>query len=139
MRQGERMSVRQGARRAGYIATIIVHIVLTYVFNNLLNWRVPYLTDDFVAPLVFFNISFVANIVANAAFLLYDARWFRRLAQIILNVIGFVAILVLFTVFPFEFPPGPWDLVGRIALVAIMFGIAIGTIVELVRLVAGRD
>jgi hypothetical protein len=127
------------ASRAGYVAAIVANLVLLYVFNNLLNWGVPFLTDSFAAVVVFFNWSFVATIVANAAFLFYDGRWFGHLARMAINVFGFVAVLALFTIFPFDFPVGAWDIVGRIVLVLAMVGIAIGTIVELVKLILNRD
>lgn len=131
--------MRSGARRVGYVVTIIVNFILLFVFNNLLNWRVPFLTESFVTPLLFFNASFAAGIIGNALFLIYDARWIRHIVQIILNVISFAAIYVLFNVFPFNFPSELWDLVAQIVLILTLVGISIGTIVEVVRLFMNKD
>lgn len=140
MRRGQvREGMRVQARRSGYVASIVVNVVLLFVFSNLLSWGVPFLTEEFTAPLLFFNLSFVAAIVGNILTLFYDANWFRHLVRIIVNVIGAAAIYVLLIVFPFAFPAGPWDLVGRIVLAMILVGIGIGTIVEAVRLFFGGD
>ncbi len=131
--------MKSGARRVGYVVTIIINFVLLFLFNNWMNWRVPFLTESFVTPLLFFNASFVAGIVGNALFLIYDPRWLRHIVQIILNVVSFAAIYVLFVVFPFNFPSELWDLIARIVLIAALVGISIGTVVEVVRLFLNKD
>lgn len=127
------------ARRADYVGSIIVYLILLFVFSNLLGWGVPFLTEEFTAPLLFFNVSFVAGIIGSILMLAYDARWFRHVVRIVQNILGGAAVYVLLIVFPFVFPAGPADLVVRIVLIVTLVGIGIGTIVELVKLPFGRD
>ena len=127
------------ARRAGYVASIVVYVILLLVFSNLLSWGIPFLTEEFTAPLMFFSVSFIAAVIGNVFMLVYDARWFRHLVRIVLNILGGVAVYVLLVVFPFAFPAGPADLVVRIVLIVALVGVGIGTIVEFGRLLFGRD
>lgn len=128
-----------GARRVGYIFAILFTLVFMYVLNHLLEWHVPFLTNDFKICLWVINLSLAASIVGNALFLAYDAPWFRHLIQLILDVFAFVAVYILYAIFPFAFPEAIWGLVARIVLIAIMVGVGIGFVVELVNLVRNRD
>ena len=131
--------VKRKGRTGGYIAAIVVNFVILYVFNNLLSWQVPFLTQDWVAPLAFFNVAIVATIGANIVFLAYDSPWFRHLVQAGLSVLGFLAVYMVWAVFPFDFPAEIWNLLGHIVLALIMVGLGIGIVVDVVKVVIGRD
>ena len=126
-------------RQAGYVAAVIVNIVLWYAANNLLRWKVPFITEGFADVLWAINLSLAPSIVGNALFLAFDPRWFRRAVQIVLNLFGLLSAYVLYRVFPFDFGPGPWELGIRLSLGVVIVGIAIGTIAELIGLLAGKD
>jgi hypothetical protein len=117
--------------RVGYIIAIIVNVILLWVANNLLAWNVPFLTSDFVAVLGVLNISIGANIL----WFFYDAAWFRHLLQIILNILAMVVIYTFYVVFPLDIGPDIVRLVLRIAMIAMLIGLGIATIIELIRLI----
>lgn len=129
----------QSGRQVGYVAAIIANLVVLYVFHNLLRWSVPFLTEDWNAVLPYVDLSIWATMAANAMWLFYDARWFRRLVQIGLNVLGFRVMWAMYTIFPFQFELYPVEQGLRIAFLAAMVGLAIGTVVEIVSLLLGRN
>lgn len=138
----ERRRKRQasvGARRVGYISAIISTLVFMYIINHLLEWGVPFLTNGFRICLWVINLSLAASIVGNALFLAYDVRWFRRIIRIMLNIFAFVAVYIVYTIFPFAFPEAIWAMLSRFVLIIIMIGIGVGLIVEFVRLVLNRE
>ncbi len=131
--------IKRRARRAGYIVAIIVNVVLLIVLNNLLAWGVPFLTYSFNACLWAINLSLVVSIVGNAVLLAYDARWFRHVIQIVLDIFALVAIYVVYVIFPFAFPQAFWVFIAKLALILAMVGVIVALIVEFVKLVLNRD
>ena len=129
---------RRRPPRSAYWVAIIVNAILLFVAHNLLNWGVGFITEEFATVLWVIDLSLGATIAANIVFLFYDPAWFRHMAQVALNVVAVVATYTVFTVFPFALS-GLADLAVRIALIVAMVGLGIGTIVEVVRLVLGRD
>jgi len=125
--------------KTGYVAAVIVNAIMIYVFNNLLNWGVPFLTSDYSGVLWSINISLAANIIANILFIVYDPGWFHHIAQIVLNVIGLFVVFMIFTIFPFTFADKSWTFWVKIALIIVMAGIGIGTIVEFFRLILRKE
>jgi hypothetical protein len=147
VRSGERPSEPQpvagdrgrSARQAGYVAAVIVNLVLLYVFHNLRQWGVSFLTEDWDEVLPYMDASIWGTIAANVAWIFYDMRWFRRLAQIGLNVLGFRVVWAMYTIFPFEFELYPIEQAVRIGLLVALVGIGIGTVVEIVSLLFGKN
>jgi hypothetical protein len=135
---GTDKTTRRRPGKTAYIFAIIINAVVLFVFNNFLKGHVPFLTDSFRDVLWAFDLSLGLTIAANALFLYYDPAWFRHLAQMVLNVFGFVAVYNLFLVFPFSFPD-PLQLAVKIALIAAMVGLGIAFIVEFIRLVLRKD
>ncbi len=119
---------------AGYIGTVVVTIILLIVVNNLLEWHVPLLPTDFRRCLPIINISLTAGIIANLVFIFLNPAWFTHLVQAVLDVIAFVAVFTVYHVYPFAPAQIPFAWAITLGLFAIMFGIAIAFIVELVRL-----
>ena len=129
------------ARRAGYLVTIVVNLVLLVIVNNLLTWGwLPFLTDDFTRVLPILNLSIGASIIVNAIYLAYDPLWFTELFEVVLLGISFAAGLRLYQVFPFDFSAYEfaWDTVVRgilvLGLVGVGIGLVAGTVKLLVRL-----
>lgn len=125
-------------RRVGYVAAIIVNLIMLYVVHSLLRWGVPFLTEDWAAVLPYMDNSIWTTIAANIAWIFYDARWFRRLLQIGLNVLGFRVVWAMFTIFPFEIDVYPVEQILRVGLQVAMVGIVIGTVVEIIGLLFGK-
>jgi hypothetical protein len=125
--------------KAGYVAVIIINAIMIYIFNNLLNWGVPFLTSDYSGVLWAINLSLGMTITVNILFLIYDPGWFRHLAQIVLNVIALFVAFIIFTVFPFTFADKSWAFWVKIALIVIMAGTGIAIIVEFFRLILRKE
>jgi len=83
----------------------------------------------------------VASAVVNAAYLAYDAAWFKSVCQIGVTAIGLVAAIRTWQVFPFDFSPydGPWATLTRLLLVLAIFGSIVGIGAELARLAGRRN
>ena len=120
-----------------YVIAIIASLILLYVFNNLLNWHVYFVTDALNQVLWIINLSLITTIIGNAFLLLFKPEWFRHLMKIIINVINFIAVYLVYVVFPFNFNNSflNWGL--NILLILIMIGIVIATVVELYYLITG--
>lgn len=124
---------------AGYVITIVVNAVLLVVAHNALSWGVPFLTEEFLGALWAFDLSLGATMAANLIFLVYDAGWFRHLAQAVLSVLSIVVAYTVYRVFPFEFGSAFWSQAARVLLILGMVGAGIGVVVELARVPFGRD
>jgi hypothetical protein len=121
---------RKNIEKSEYVIAIIVNLILLYVFNNLLNWHVYFITNALNEVLWIINLSIIAAIIGNALLLSYNPEWFRHVMKTILNIFAFVAVYFLYKVFPFNFnnPSLNWGL--NILLILIMIGLAIAIIVE---------
>ena len=141
-RAASRSGTGAGARSGGYLLTIVINALLLYVVHHLVAWEVGFITPAWNDVLWAVDLSLQATIVANVLFLIYDARWFHCLVQVVPAGIAAFAIWWLYQIFPFDLgSPGMNDL-GRLALVALMLAATVGTlfaaiigIVDLVRFI----
>jgi hypothetical protein len=121
------------ARRTGYVVAIAINVAMLYVVNNLLAWDIlPFLTDDFGRVLWLIDISLLATIMVNLAYVAYDQRWFRSLGQMGLNLISLVVAVRMYQVFPFDFSGSTfdWTQIARVVIIFTILGTAIGAIAE---------
>lgn len=130
---------KKGNRKSGYIAAIIINIILIYVFNNLMNWGVPFLTERFSAVLWAINISLSATILANVIYLLADINWLRHTGEIILTALAIFVLFMILVIFPFTFAEESWAFWVRVGLIIAMVGTGIGLIVEIFKLILGKE
>lgn len=121
-----------------YIVAIIFSLIFLYIFNNLLNWNVYFVTTAFNQVLWIINLSITATIIGNALLLLYNPVRFRHLIKLIINIISIIAVYYVYRVFPFEFNNSFYNWGLNIILILIMIATAIAIIVELYLLVTGR-
>ncbi len=137
----DRMTAKRDkkGRKSEYIAAIVVNIILLYIFNNLINWHVYFITNALNDILWIINAAIIVTIIGNIVLLVYNPGWFRHIMKIILNIVAIIAVYNIFTVFPFNFSSFLIDWSVTIALIFIMVGITIATIVELFFLIIGRD
>lgn len=125
-------------RRVGYIAALLINLLMLYVFHNLENWNIPFITGEFEQVLPALDLAILTTVGANALLLLNDSPWFRALLQIFQGITGFWAVLTLFRVFPFNFTSDFVNSLLRFALALAMLGIVVGLVVDLFRLITGR-
>jgi hypothetical protein len=146
----------------GYLVAIAVNIFLLYVVNNLVstiphtldeyaskdypgiiitvvhwavNFQASFITSDFVSCLWAINLALCLGIIGNFTLLLYRPDWLHHLIQIILSATGFLAVFVLFNIFPFSIVAGTPQTVIRVLLIMAMAGMAVSLIVELIRFI----
>jgi hypothetical protein len=129
---------RAGARRAGYVGSIVVNAIWYYVAHNLLRWGISFLTLSFASVLWAIDLSIGASVVANALFLAYDERWFRRLLQIFLTGLAFIVTSTLYGVFPFEFGDPMWNSLASFCLFVVMILTVLAMLAQLVVFVVGE-
>jgi peptidoglycan/LPS O-acetylase OafA/YrhL len=129
---------RKSEQKSEYIFAIIVSLIFLYVVNNLLNWHIYFITNAFNEVLWIINLSIIATIIGNALLLLYSPERFRHMVKIIINIISFIAVYIVYKVFPFNFYNSFYNWGFNILLILAMIGIAIATIVEIYLLATGK-
>ncbi len=125
--------------KSGYIAAIVINIILLFIFNMLPNWHISFLTNAYLSILWAINLSIGATIIFNLIYLFYDKGWFRHLSQIIMSVIALFVVFLIYAVYPFIFTGASFSHWFRISLIIIMAGIGIAIIVESFKLIMRKD
>jgi len=134
----ERGRVGTGARWTGYTITIVINAIGLYVVTNVLEWNLlPFLTEDFRTVLPLLQLSLLATIAVNVAYLWHDEPRFRSVMQLGLSGISLAVVLRLYGVFPFDLSAyAPvWGPVARVLLILAIVGTGVGLLVEVGRLV----
>jgi len=139
----------------GYYALITISILLLYVFNNLLanvtnpiqvnltsgypgiieslvrflaEFRLGFLTIEFLACLWAVNLALSFGIVGNFLLLVYRPRWFHHLVQAVLYALGILALAVILRIFPFDFDTDIMATAARIIIFILMVCLGAGLI-----------
>lgn len=125
-------------KKGEYVAAIIFNLIAYYIFNNLLNWHVYFVTPALNQVLWIINLSIIVAILGNILLLLYNPNRLIHATKIVLNIFAFAAVYYLFVVFPFNFYNGllNWGLAAL--LILGMIGIIIATIVEFFLLITNK-
>lgn len=124
-------------RRAGYLIAIVINGVLLYLLNGSPGWQAaPFLTAATAQVIEVVNLALGAGIAVNAAYLVHDPPWLRRLGDLATTVLGLAAAIRIWQVFPFSFGAGEqgWSTVARVLLIVAIVGSAIAIVVNLARL-----
>lgn len=133
----------KASRISGYLANVIIHSVMLYVANNLLNWGAQFILPTWADVLGIVRFSFILSIVAYATFIFYDKRGYYYLLRTALDVVSICVSYRLVTVFPFDFygfyRQGWLNDVFPYVLWVGIIGLVISIIVRTVRLVANKN
>ncbi len=127
----------------GYIINVIIHAVMLYVANNLLNWGAQFILPTWADVLGVVRFSFILSIVAYATFIIYDRRGYYYFLRTAMDAVSIYVGYRLVTVFPFDFYGfyhQGW--LNDVFPYVLWFGIAalvISIIVRTVRLVANKN
>ena len=130
---------REKEQRGEYIGAIVVNLIFWYIVNNLLNWHIYFVTNAFNSVLWIINLSILVSIIGNGLLLVYCPVRFRHLVKIIINIISFIAMYIVWKVFPFNFYNSFYNWGFDILLILGLIGIVIATIVEFYLLVIGKQ
>lgn len=133
---GQRRRPGRGARRFGYAVAILVNAALLVAVNVWPGWwALPFLTADTTRVLGWVNASIAVGVVLNVVYLVADPRPLRALGDIVTAAVGLVPLILLWRVFPFDFPAGfDWALLARTVLGLGIFGSVVGVIAGIVAL-----
>jgi hypothetical protein len=134
----ENFTNKEKSYRSEYITAIIFNLIFLYIVNNLLNWHIYFITNAFNEVLWIINLSIIVSIIGNALLLVYSPEMLRHVVKIILNIIAFIAVYIVWMVFPFNFYNSFYNWGFNILLILAMIGIVIATIVEIYLLVTGK-
>ncbi|MEV1130307.1 hypothetical protein [Agromyces sp. NPDC049794] len=129
---------RASGRRTGYVAAIVVNVVLFLLINAWPTWRaLPFLTEATLELIPLVDLSLLAGVVVNVFNLVLDLTWVKAVGEVITSVIALIMLARFWAVFPFAFPePGfDWALLTRVVLGVAMAGCIISVIVQVVVLV----
>ena len=108
------------------------------VVNNILEWGwFSWLTNDFELLIPIINLSLMASILVNLAYMVYDAEWFKSMCEIGLLVISITVAVRTFQVFPFDFSAYSWDweATTKMIIAFAIIGMSIALIVNAVKLI----
>lgn len=108
------------------------------IVNNVLEWGwFSWLTDDFELVLPLINLSLMATMLVNLAYIAYDTAWFKSLCELGLLGISITVAVRTFTVFPFDFSAYTWDweATTKLTIVCAIIGMSIALVVNVVKLV----
>jgi hypothetical protein len=91
-------------RSFGHLFAIALNMLFLYVANVWPGWQVlPFLTDGTLQVLSLLNIALATGIALNAAYLAYDAPWFKTLGYFVASTIGLAVLVRAWRVLPFSF------------------------------------
>jgi len=86
-----------------FIVSIMVNIILIYIVNSVMTWNLSFLAESFRGLIPLFNVVIAANLIANAALIIYREQWLWTFTQIVLSALGYLLVSSLYSVFPFTF------------------------------------
>lgn len=90
-------------RRGEYITSIIFNLIFLWIVNKIPEWKLSFIRDNFSAVLWILNMNLLIQIGGNTLMLLIDHPAIRYLSRMILEASGFITMIVLFFIYPFNF------------------------------------
>lgn len=136
MEQGNPQDVERSI--AGYITSIVGAAVALWVINALPGWELRFLGDDYPAVLWAANLSLLTQIGGRLALIFYHPRVLHNLAQVLFDALSLLALVIILSVFPFDFAAVsiPWmAALLRVGLVIGIVASVVSAVVHLIRAV----
>jgi hypothetical protein len=119
----------------------IFGIIFSIVFLQIVNIYykdIPFLTSDFTKVIPLYNISLGIGITFNILNIILNNLYVKRIFELISNVIFVVLAYNLWILFPFDTSyigdTHIWDMVFRMLIVLPVFGVVIGSIVNIFKI-----
>lgn len=116
-------------RRVGYLFSIAITGIVLYYANQIPNWHISWLADNYSPALWLLKISLVVTIIINFIYIIIDPKWLRAFGQLAQNIISFVVMETIYQTFPFNINYDTEKIV-RLILIIILICLAISIIVE---------
>lgn len=126
-----------GARRAGYLAVIMITAGALAVIDFYPGWQAArFLTVAAGSLIGLVNVLLVALILVNMVYMAFDPPWLRLAGDLACSIIGLITAIRIWQVFPFFFVPAqPWVSIVRVLLVMAMAGTFAAIVVQIAKLV----
>jgi hypothetical protein len=91
------------SRNGEYIGNIIFNLLFLWIVNNVQGWDLGFIKDNFSVVVWILNVNILIQIAGNVLMLLSGLPIIRYLTLIITESASFVAQIVLFYIYPFDF------------------------------------
>ena len=121
------------ARRAGYLAGIVIGAALLFVLNGQPGWQaLPFLTSDTSEVIGLVNLSLAVGLAVNLVYVFYDPAWLKSLGDLVTAGIGLAVAIRVWQVFPFAFHGSAawWSTAVHVLLILAIVGSAITVVVQ---------
>ena len=106
--------------RSGYVGSAVVQGIMLWLVNGWPGWdAVPFLTRDTELVIGLVNATLVVTLVANLVYAVADPPRLKAFGDLVIAVVGLVALARIRAVFPFDLTSG-WETTVRV-LLAISF------------------
>jgi len=131
----------RGARRGGYVLSVLINAVLIYLLDAHPGWRaVPFLTPATAQVIGLFTLTLAAGIAANILYFIADPPRLHAFGDLVTLTISLVTAARIWQVYPFAFRGSMafWALIVRMLLVIGIAGMCIGLVYSLVILISGK-
>jgi len=131
---------RRTGRRIGYIAAILVNLLIYGFINVWPGWEsFDFVTVEAADVVPLINLSIAVTILVNLVYVVYDGYRVKALGETLTSAVTLLVSIVVLSVFPFDFSAYafPWTLLTRIVLLVAVLGSGIAIIVNLGRLIRG--
>lgn len=116
-----------------HAVSIVVSLVLLFIFNSLLSWRIPFLTGSYIKCLWAIDLSIGSTIIVNFVLLFYEKEWFRHLMHLFLDIFALIAAYTIYSIFPFSFTAKIWQYTTNIVLIIIIVVTGFSIIYEIIK------
>lgn len=91
------------ARKIGYVVIIVINIILLVLAHNIQDFEWAFITDNFQDVLWAVDLSLGVTILTSMILIVYDQKTFKHSIEIIQNMFSAISMIVMFSVFPFDF------------------------------------
>jgi hypothetical protein len=129
--------------RGEYIWSVIWNLIWLFIVNKVPDWNIPFINDRYQSVLWALNLNIFIQIGCYALMFIINHHSIRHLGKILMGIAGFLMLILLYYIYPFDFSGiNGWtwmDTVLPIIFIIGMVGTAIGTIVNLWKLVFWRE
>jgi hypothetical protein len=122
-------------RRSEFIAAVIANLILLYIANNIISWKLSFIANSFADVLGIVNLFLIASLVVNFIFIFYYPHWFRNLMLIPIDILGLITFYTFLIVFPFVINNILLEYMLKFILVVFIIGSLISLVFHLIKFI----